>query len=949
VEFFFGEYHLDIGRRELRRGADLVGVEPQVFDLLVYLVRNRDRVVSKDDLLASIWGGRIVSESTLASHVHAVRKAVGDKGEAQKLIRTLPRKGFRFIGAVEEVEKHAAPLDNSAAVLEDPSRPTLAPGHDLCLCFPGKPSVAVLAFSNWSGDPEQEYFTDGIAEDIITALSRYPSLFVTARSSSFIYKSRAVDVKQVGCELGVRYILEGGVRKSGNRIRITGQLIDAETGKHIWADRYDRNLADMFAVQDEITGAVAIAIAPAIAEAERRRAMRIPPGSLDAWAAYQRGLWHFYKIGPDNALAQKYFEQAVDIDPNFASGYKGLAAVHLQLGALGARNAAEAFGSAEALARRAVVLDPIDAEAHATLAWAMLRHGDYEGAVAEAKIALAMCPNLALAHGTLGETLIFSGLPKEGLAAVETSIRLDPHDPKLIYRLNNLALGFYFSREYEAAVEAAMRAVRANPDFPLAYRWLAAALGQLGRTAEAKKALEKAIAIAPATFDMYVRQRVPWHRPEDHAHMVDGLCKAGMPVGDLPSALTSVRISQPSDAPRLSIVVLPFTNLGDDREQEYFADGITDDLTTDLSRIAGMLVISRNTAFTYRGKPVNTRQIGRELGVRYVLEGSVRRSGSRVRISAQLIDAETDAHIWAERFEGDLSDLFALQDEVTRRIAVALELELVGIEAARPTQQAGALDYILRGRAEMAKPTSRDRKTKAISLFEQALALDPRSVMAQSWLACALAGRVMENRTESSSAEFARAEKLIGRALTASPRSPLAHFAKGVMLRAQGRVEEAIPEFETVVGFDRNWTYAIFMLGQCKLLTGLIDEAIPAAEQAIRLSPHDPAIGLWYWQVGMVHMLQSRTDEAIVWFEKARRANPGFRLPHAYLASAYALKGEMVCAAEELAEARRVTADDRYSSISRLKTAEYYGVPKVVRLFDSTYFAGLRKAGVPEE
>ena len=403
------------------------------------------------------------------------------------------------------------------------------PGHELCFRCPGKPSIAVLAFSNWSGDPEQEYFSDGIAEDVITALSRYPSLFVIARSSSFTYKGHAVGAKQIGCELGVRYILEGGVRKSGNRIRVTAQLIDAETGTHIWADRYDRDLADIFAVQDEITEAVTIAIAPAIAEAERRRAMRIPPGSLDAWAAYQRGLWHLYTVSPhENARAKKYFQQAIDIDPNFASGYKGLAAAYIQLGdVFGAHNSVEAYGSVEALARRAVELDSIDSEAHAILATARLRHGDYEGALTACEIAVALSPNLALAQGTLGETLIFSGRPKEGLAAVETSIRLDPHDPKLANRLNNFAAGLYLSREYEAAVDAAKRAVRANPDFGLAYRWLAAALGQVGRASEAKQALKKAVTIAPASFDMYVRQRVPWHRPQDYAHMLEGLRKAG--------------------------------------------------------------------------------------------------------------------------------------------------------------------------------------------------------------------------------------------------------------------------------------------------------------------------------------------------------------------------------------------------------------------------------------
>jgi adenylate cyclase len=267
-----------------------------------------------------------------------------------------------------------------------------------------------------------------------------------------------------------------------------GQLVEGETGRHVWAERYDRDLADIFAVQDEITEAVTIAIAPAIADSEQQRAMRKPPGSLDAWAAYQRGLWHLFKISrDDDALAQKYFQQAIDIDPAFAGGYKGLAVAYIQAATvLRTRSQAEAYRSAEALARRAIALDGADAEAYLTLAAAMLRHGDYEGALAEAEIASALSPNLALAHGTLGETLIFSGRPKEGLAAVQTSIRLDPHDPKLAIRLNNLALGLYFSGEYEAAVEAAKRAVRANPDFPLAYRWLAAALGQLGRAAEAK-------------------------------------------------------------------------------------------------------------------------------------------------------------------------------------------------------------------------------------------------------------------------------------------------------------------------------------------------------------------------------------------------------------------------------------------------------------------------------
>ena len=270
------------------------------------------------------------------------------------------------------------------------------------LPLPDKPSIAVLPFINMSGDPDQEFFADGIAEDIITALSRYSSLFVIARNSCFTYKERAIDVKQVGRELGVRYVLEGSLRKAGNRVRVTGQLVEAETGKHVWAERYDRDLTDIFVLQDEITGAVTIAIAPAIADAERKRAMRKPPESLDAWTAYQRGLWHVFKISrEDDALAQRYFQQAIDIDPAFAGGYKGLAVAYLQAATLfHTRSPAEAYRSAEALARQAIALDGTDAEAHSTLATAMLRHGDYDGALAQAAIAVSMSPNLALAHGT---------------------------------------------------------------------------------------------------------------------------------------------------------------------------------------------------------------------------------------------------------------------------------------------------------------------------------------------------------------------------------------------------------------------------------------------------------------------------------------------------------------------------------------------------------------------
>jgi len=402
--------------------------------------------------------------------------------------------------------------------------------------------------------------------------------------------------------------------------------------------------------------------------------------------------------------------------------------------------------------------------------------------------------------------------------------------------------------------------------------------------------------------------------------------------------------------PLLSIVVLPFTNLSSGPDQEYFADAVTDDLTTDLSRISGSFVIARSSAFTYKGKAVDAKEVGRDLGVRYVLEGSVRRSGNRVRVNTQLIDAETDAHLWAERFDRDTHDLFALQDEITSQIAVALGSELVIAEAARLTGHPDVLDYILRGRAAFYnRPSSRDNFDEIISLFERALALDPRSLEAQSYLAIVLTARVLEDMSDEAAADLARSEELAGQALAASPRSGLAHYAKGQVLRAQHRYGEAIPEYEMVLAFNRYWLAVYAPLGWCKLHTGSIDEVIPLAEQAIRLSPCDPSIGSWYSQTGAVHLLQSRTIEAIVWFEKARSANPVRSIVHAHLASAYALVGETEHAVAELAEARRLSGDDRYASIARLKALGFLGVAKIRALYEATYFAGLRKAGMPEE
>jgi adenylate cyclase len=428
------------------------------------------------------------------------------------------------------------------------------------------------------------------------------------------------------------------------------------------------------------------------------------------------------------------------------------------------------------------------------------------------------------------------------------------------------------------------------------------------------------------------------------------LWSSRQPASDTQPATATTTInpaSRPYSAPRLSLVVLPFTNLSNDPEQEYFADGITEDLTTDLSRIQGSLVIARNTAFTYKGKQVDAKQIGRDLGVRYVLEGSVQRAGKQVRINAQLVDTETGAHLWAERYDRDMGDLFALQNEITDRIARALQSQLPIAEASRSIEHPDAVDWTLRGRAALTRPISRENYDEAVRLFDTALALDPNASDAAAYLAIVLAVRVIDELSDFPDVDLQRAERLAARALAAAPNSVLAHLAKGQVLRAESRCAEAIPYYEAAIAIDRSRAPAYAHLGWCKFLTGSLDDVVPNFERAIRLSPNEPGIAVWHGRLGIVELLQSHTAEALSWLEKANRANPRLPFVHAYLAAAFALTGEPERARAELAEAQRLSPT--YVSLSRVKKSVMYDDPKIRALAEATYFPGLRRAGLPEE
>jgi TolB-like protein/Tfp pilus assembly protein PilF len=524
VKFIFDNHTIDTDRRELRRGAEPIAVEPQVFDLLVYLVRNRERVVSKDDLVASIWGGRVVSESTLTSRINAARKAVGDSGKDQQMIRTIPRRGVRFVGAVR-----AQPDIHGATPAEVPVREEIHAPPRAALPLPDRPAIAVLPFTNMSDDPEQEYFSDGISEDLITALSKLRWFFVVARNSSFTYKGKAVHLKQIADELGVGYVVEGSVRKGGDRVRITVQLNDVVTGSHIWAERYDRDLADVFAVQDEITEAIVAAIEPQIYAAENFRARRKPPNSLDAWGLVMRALSHYWRVTrQDNIAAQALLEKAIAIDPNYGQAFGVLATSHSFCAHMGWAEVATAVPLAERAALAAVAADSEDPWAHHAMAGVHLARRRFDDSLSEFELALRLNPNFSLAQGYYGLALAYCGRWEDAHAAAGRALRLSPRDPFSAIYYGVASYARFGSCNYDEAMRLSREAIRQRGDFVGALRVLTAAAGMAGQTEVARLALQELRRAQPNVSLAWIANQMPWRYTADCDHYLEGLRCAGL-------------------------------------------------------------------------------------------------------------------------------------------------------------------------------------------------------------------------------------------------------------------------------------------------------------------------------------------------------------------------------------------------------------------------------------
>jgi TolB-like protein len=532
----FKDCELDVPRQELRRSGMAVHVEPQVFDLLVFLLNNRERIVSKDEILDAVWDGRIVSEAALSSRINAARKALGDNGNDQALIRTFHKRGFRFIVDVEEHADHSLPVsdgvlrsEDQRAILPKAAPPPVSEGDATVRM----PSIAVLPFANVTGDREHEYFAYGLTEDIIRLLGRHRWLRVLTRHATAPYRGLEVDFRKIGAELDVRYVVEGSVRKIGDDVRITVELVSTSDARQLWSEVYEFSLLQIFDVQESMARQIAAVVEPELASVEQELASRKAPASLDAWDCYQRGfwqLWGFTTPGFDEAEAM--FRRAIELEPGLPRAHAGLSYVLLQKTFHGdPRDRPELLSAAMAAARVSVGLDERDPLCRCVLGRAYCLHRQYDDAIAELEDTIALNPSFAQGYFALAFALIWCGRAEEAIPLLEMATELNPRDAHLWAFHQTRAFAHMALNELPSAEFFARQACR-HPNAPAwPFATLTSVLGHLGKRTEAATTLKQLLIRRPGYRQIYARDDLFFCADEEFiGRYLKGLEHAGVPA-----------------------------------------------------------------------------------------------------------------------------------------------------------------------------------------------------------------------------------------------------------------------------------------------------------------------------------------------------------------------------------------------------------------------------------
>ncbi len=516
----FGEYTIDPGLFELRRGGDSVPVEPLVFNLLAFLAANHVRTVTRDEIFAEIWSGRIVSDAALSSQIKAARKAVGDDGASQHTIRTIHGRGFRFVAAIES----ATPGD-----AEDS-----APTH-ISSCIPhdvgGKPAIAVLPFANLSGDPSEDYFADGVTEDITTALAKNRWLIVIARNSAFAFRDSNKGTRQIGKELSADYIVTGSIRKAGTRARISVEVVDAATANSVWSERFDRDIVDIFELQDDITETVAARLEAELGISEQRKAERRPRKNMGAWDLYQLGVAQFYKFTPQsNQEAQDLMRRSIELDPDFAPAHSRLAyAIVLSMVYFDAPTDQDRLDESLVVAKKAIELDDQDSNGYFSIGRVYLARREYDLAIESLEQALELNPCLAVTYCGLGDALAYGGHLEEAIEQFDTAIKLSPHDPFRWAFFSYRSMAHLFRSEYAEAATWARKSIQIPNAQYWAFAHLVAALGHLEDKERAEAAIAQLKEVKPDFSIEYAKERLFYLTQASQIDTyLEGLRKAGL-------------------------------------------------------------------------------------------------------------------------------------------------------------------------------------------------------------------------------------------------------------------------------------------------------------------------------------------------------------------------------------------------------------------------------------
>ena len=806
--------------------------------------------------------------------------------------------------------------------------------ENMAFPLPDKPSIAVLPFKNLNDDPAQDYIGDGITENIVSALSKISEMFVISRDSTSTYKGKPVKIKQVSEELGVQYVLEGSTQKSGNRVRVTAQLIDATTGHYLWSEKYDRELHDIFALQDEITHKIIVELQVKLTEGEQARLSQKSTTNLEAWNYANRGLALWMRPSPENnAKAMALFEKAVELDPNYVWAWVKLAWTHsvARKPGFSQQSPAEHLKMLFDISEKVLTMDESDSDVQALSGLAHLYRDEPEKAIAAGEKSIVLSPTNAQSHALLAVSMNTVGRFEDVIRLVQKAMRLHPYYPA--YYLTWLGGGYRMTGRYEEALSVYKqfldRSLKGEYPVIAAHLYLAELYAEIGKVEEARVHAAEIFKIEPG-FSLENIDKINTYHYSDPTLLeprLKALRKAGIP-NNPPLPLP--------DKP--SIAVLAFDNLSDDPKQEYFSDGIAENIINALSKVGEIFVIARNSSFTYKGTHVKIQQIGRELGVKYVLEGSVQKRDNRIRITVQLIDAITGRHLWSERYDRKLEDLFALQDEITLKTVTSLRVKLTKGEMERVAGTDNLNAYLKHIQAvEFMNRWNIEGNALSRKFAEEAINLDPEYADAYLTLGKTHLLDLMYGTTESKERSLKIAEELVEKALSLDPESGKAYGNLGRIYLTKRQYDEAIAVGERSIKLEPNSAFAHYAFAYTLHNAGKPEEAIGQLKIAIRLSPiAEP----WYHgSLGVCYRMVGRSEEAVPLLKKVIQHNQNDVFAHLELAATYIELGREEDAKSEAAEVLRINPD--FSLESYRKGRLYKNPEDLDRVINALKRAGL--------